>query len=109
MGPNDPFETLERRPERADGERRPFLDTLSNTRMPQDHTMKRLAPLVGLALGVLFGILMMAYGLTGALLIYLLGGLGSFLGWLGYGIAAGRFDVVAAWRALRRQDPGRFP
>lgn len=108
MGPNDPFETIARRPGRAEGERTALRETLSGNGMPQESTMTRLAPLVGLALGVLFGILMLAYSFTGALLVYLFGGLGAFLGWLGYGLATGRFDVGAAWQALRRQDADRL-
>ena len=108
MGPNDPFQTTDRRPAKTDRERVALLESLSGNGMPQESTMKRLVPLVGLALGVLFGILMLAYSFTGALLVYLLGGLGAFLGWLGYGLIAGHFDVAAAWRALRRQDADRL-
>ena len=50
MGPNDPFKTIERPPVRPDGTHRPVLDTLSGAAMPRENTMKRLAPLVGLAL-----------------------------------------------------------
>lgn len=112
MGPNDPFETIERTLERrahhADGSRLAYPEPTTPTGMPHESLIKRYLPLLGLALGMLFGILMLTYSFAGALLVYACGGLGAFVGWLGYGIAAGRLDVAGAWRALRGADRNRL-
>jgi len=61
------------------------------------------AALVGLVVGIAFGVLVMLAGAWSALAVLASGGGGALLAWLGYSIASGSLDFSGAWRTLRRR------
>ena len=87
MGPRDPFST----PEAPTG--------ASDTHRPAS---SRMALLLGLAVGLTFGVLLLLGLVLEGIFVLLCGLVGAVLGWIIHGALTGSLDLRAAWRALRR-------
>ena len=57
--------------------------------------------LLGLLLGMAFGVLLLLGLLLEGMLVAMMGLIGAGLAWMGHGMLTGRFAFRAAWRALR--------
>ena len=102
MGPNDPYASAGARPSAppARAGRGP-LDPLPSA--PPRREPRRGGLLLGLGLGLLFGLLVLVWGFGAALLVGVCGAAGAGIGYAAHALAADRLDVAAAWRALRRE------
>ena len=61
------------------------------------------AAVVGLALGIVMGVLTLVASPWSALGVMVMGLGGALFGWVAYGLATGGLDFGAAWRALRKK------
>ena len=115
MGPNDPFSSPPAGPARPPAERPnpPFSPgspavtggasrrDIPTSPGPASPRTPATGAIVGLAVGLLFGVLVLTAGFGAALLVVFCGAIGAALGYLMFGLATSRLDVGAAWRALR--------
>lgn len=63
------------------------------------------AAVVGLVVGLVFGVLVMLSGAWSAMAVLGFGVGGAVLSWIAYGATSGQLDFGAAWRALLRKGP----
>lgn len=107
MGPRDPFADPTVRPHPLDGPR-PTPDAPRSagggpTPMSRPRSAS-LAPLMGVLVGLVFGVLLITVGFGAALVVVLCAGLGAGIGSIVNGALSDRFDLGAAWRALRNRS-----
>jgi hypothetical protein len=62
-----------------------------------------IAAMVGLVVGLIFGVLVMMSGAWSALAVLTFGALGAVFAYVVFGVMTGSLDFGGAWRALRRK------
>ncbi len=104
MGPGDPFKTIHT-PIGDDRLDPPAIDSETGTSVHSSYSpttdMKLRYMLLGFLFGALFGASVLTFGWGNTLLIGLCGGVGLLAALILHELANGRFDVRAAWHALR--------
>lgn len=114
MGPGDPFSTSRSAepaaragwdpPPAHEAVRRPYDASAEMGEMIMTNGYGGLVTaLVGLVVGLAFGVLVMLAGTWSALAVLASGGAGALVAWIAYGIASGSLDLSGAWRTLRRR------